>query len=125
MLETLEVTAWRADTVTETRVQTREAQASIDPSQVKEGGVPGQITQIIQNVLLNLLGGGGLLGMFVGVSMDHLTEFSSSGGAAGPQQTRTQLITHTRTLLTTTTATDTVLIPVNYRWVQQCGVRNY
>jgi len=98
VLETLEVTAWRADTVTETRVQTREAQASIDPSQVEEGGVPGQITQIIQNVLLNLLGGGGLL-----------------GGAAGPQQTRTQLITHTRTLLTTTTATDTVLIPVNYR----------
>ena len=41
-----------------------------------------------------------------------------SGGAAGPQETRTQFITHTRTLLTTTTATDTVLIPVNYRWVQ-------
>ena len=65
MLETLEVTAWRADRVTETRVETREpgTLASISPSQVEEGGVPGQITQIIQNVLLNLLGGGGLLGM--------------------------------------------------------------
>lgn len=64
MLETLEVTAWRADRVTETRVQTQDpALDSISPSQVEEGSVPGQITQIIQNVLLNLLGGGGLLGM--------------------------------------------------------------
>ena len=63
------MTAWRADTVTETQVQTREAQASIDPSQVEEGGVPGQITQIIQNVLLNLLGGGGLLGKCDDVSI--------------------------------------------------------
>ena len=64
MLETLEVTAWRADRVTETRVQTQDpALDNISPSQVEEGSVPGQITQIIQNVLLNLLGGGGLLGM--------------------------------------------------------------
>ena len=64
MLETLEVTARRADRVTETRVQTQDpALDSISPSQVEEGSVPGQITQIIQNVLLNLLGGGGLLGM--------------------------------------------------------------
>ena len=64
MLETLEVTAWRADRVTETRVQTQDpALDSISPSQVEEGSVPAQITQIIQNVLLNLLGGGGLLGM--------------------------------------------------------------
>ena len=64
MLETLEVTAWRADRVTETRVQTQDPTLdSISPSQVEEGSVPGQITQIIQNVLLNLLGGGGLLGM--------------------------------------------------------------
>ena len=64
MLETLEVTAWRADRVTETRVQTQDPTlASISPSQVEEASVPGQITQIIQNVLLNLLGGGGLLGM--------------------------------------------------------------
>ena len=58
------MTAWRADRVTETRVQTQDpALDSISPSQVEEGSVPGQITQIIQNVLLNLLGGGGLLGM--------------------------------------------------------------
>ena len=65
VVETLEVTAWWADRVTETRVETQEpGLASISPSQVEEGSVPGQITQIIQNVLLNLLGGGGLLGMF-------------------------------------------------------------
>ena len=118
MLETLEVTAWRADRVTETRVETREpGLASISPSQVEEGGVPGQITQIIQNVLLNLLGGGGLLGMSGDKhKFDHSSIVTLSGGAAGPQETRTQYITHTRTLLTTTTATDTVLIPVNYRW---------
>lgn len=65
VVETLEVTAWRADRVTETRVETGEpgAGASISPSQAEEASVPGQITQIIQNVLLNLLGGGGLLGM--------------------------------------------------------------
>ena len=33
----------------------------------------------------------------------------------GPQETQTTLVTHTKTLLTTTTNTDTVLIPVNYR----------
>ena len=45
----------------------------------------------------------------------YITAVTLSGGAQGPQETRTQYITHTRTLLTTTTATDTVLIPVNYR----------
>ena len=35
VVDTLEVTAWRADRVTETRVQTQEAQDTILPSQVQ------------------------------------------------------------------------------------------
>ena len=40
---------------------------------------------------------------------------SGNPGSGGVQVTQTELITHTRTLLTTSTQTDTVLIPVNYR----------
>merc|ERR1712227_555264 len=72
----------------------------VSPAQVSPVSGPGvgQISQIIQNVLLNLIGGG-LLG----------------GAGAGPQETQTSLVTHTKVGLTTSTQTDTVLIPVNYR----------
>jgi len=93
--QTLETTAWRADQVMVTVTPEPVSPAQVSP--VSGPGV-GQISQIIQNVLLNLIGGG-LLG----------------GAGAGPQETQTSLVTHTKVGLTTTTNTDTVLIPVNYR----------
>ena len=47
----------------------------------------------------------------------------AGGGGGGAQETLTSLITHTRTLLTTATNTDTVLIPVNYRGTEIFQVR--
>jgi len=101
VVETLETTAYKADFVTHTQTETvQQDLEQISPDGVSGPGV-GQISKIIQNVLLNILGGGGLLG--------------NPAGGGGVQVTQTELITHTRTLLTTSTQTDTVLIPVNYR----------
>jgi hypothetical protein len=62
---------------------------------------PGQLGALLQNVLLSILGGGLI------------------GGAGGPtiQQgpPKTQLITHTRSFLTTITSLETIKIPVNFR----------
>merc|ERR1711962_164647 len=61
---------------------------------------PGQLGALLQNVLLSILGGG-LLG---------------AGGPTvhkGPQ--KTELITHTRSFLTTITSLETIKIPVNFR----------
>jgi len=107
-LETLETTGWSADRVTHRETQT--PKASLAPTKAGDavaGVGQGQISQIIQNVLVQLLGGGGILGGGPG---------GPRGPApGGPQETHTQFITHTRTLLTTMTQTDTVLVPVNYR----------
>ena len=59
LMETLETTLWRADTVTETVTPAPVTPQPL-PSPVAGPGV-GQISQIIQNVLLSLIGGG-LLG---------------------------------------------------------------
>lgn len=61
---------------------------------------PGQLGALLQNVLLSILGGGLL-------------------GGAGPTiqkgPPKTQLITHTRSFLTTVTSLETIKIPVNFR----------
>ena len=59
LLETLETTLWRAETVRETVTPAPVTQQPL-ASPVAGPGV-GQISQIIQNVLLSLIGGG-LLG---------------------------------------------------------------
>ena len=61
VVETLETTAYTADLVTHTQTETVRAVDQISPDGVSGPGV-GQISKIIQNVLLNILGGGGLLG---------------------------------------------------------------
>ena len=61
VVETLETTAYKADLVTHTQTETVQAVDQISPDGVSGPGV-GQISKIIQNVLLNILGGGGLLG---------------------------------------------------------------
>ena len=59
--QTLETTAWRADQVMVTVTPEPVSPAQVSP--VSGPGV-GQISQIIQNVLLNLIGGGLLGKMF-------------------------------------------------------------
>ena len=44
-----------------------------------------------------------------------LTAGGQQGQPAGPAETRSELITHTRTFITTSTVTQTALIPVNFR----------
>ena len=66
LLETLETTHWRADQVTETVTPAPVTPEPVQASPVAGPGV-GQISQIIQNVLLSLIGGG-LLG---GTSDDY------------------------------------------------------
>lgn len=62
VVETLETTAYKADFVTHTQTETvQQDLEQISPDGVSGPGV-GQISKIIQNVLLNILGGGGLLG---------------------------------------------------------------
>ena len=91
MTETLETTNYSPSTIT-----TRKTETQVAPSLPVGGGV-GQISQIIQNVLLNLIGGGLL---------------ASQSQAA---QRKSELITHTRTFLLTDTQTVTNIIPVNFR----------
>jgi hypothetical protein len=62
-----------------------------------------QIGALLQNVILKLLGGG-----LLGAGLD-----AGSPTIHGPP--RTQLITHTRSFLTTATSMETVIIPVNFR----------
>ena len=91
MTRTLETTNYSPSTIT-----TRKTETSVAPSLAEDGGV-GQISQIIQNVLLNLIGGGLLA--------------SQSQVAQG----RPELITHSRTFLLTQSQTLTNIIPVNFR----------
>ena len=91
MTETLETTNYSPSTLT-----TRQTESQVAPSLPGGEGV-GQISQIIQNVLLNLIGGGLL---------------ASQSQAA---QRRSELITHTRTFLLTHSQTVTNIIPVNFR----------
>ena len=95
MTETLETTNYRPSTVTTRQTQ----QTQLAPSLPGTGAGVGQISQIIQNVLLNLIGGGLL---------------ASQSQAAGAQR-RSELITHTRTFLLTETRTATSIVPVNFR----------
>ena len=115
------MTHYSADRVVVTQTQT---QTPAPVAAAEEGGVggvgAGQISQIIQNVLLNLIGGGLLGNTHTHQYWTHCNHCCCPGGGAGgggggAQETLTSLITHTRTLLTTATNTDTVLIPVNYR----------
>ena len=78
---TLETTNYSPSTIT-----TRKTETQVAPS-LPEGGGVGQISQIIQNVLLNLIGGGLLA--------------SQSQAAQG----RPELITHSRTFLLTQSQT--------------------
>jgi len=96
LTRTLETTVYSPSTLTLRQTQTQEQRP---PAGEPSPGVEN-ISQIIQNVLLNLIGGG-LLG--------------GQRGQAGQAETRSELITHTRTLITTSTQTDTALIPVNFR----------
>ena len=116
-----QVTHYSADRVVVTQTQ---SQTPAPVAAAEEGGVggvgAGQISQIIQNVLLNLIGGGLLGNTHQHQYWTHCNHCCCPGGGAGgggggAQETLTSLITHTRTLLTTATNTDTVLIPVNYR----------
>ena len=93
MTETLETTNYRPSVLT-----TRTTETQLAPSLPGGAGV-GQISQIIQNVLLNLIGGGLL----------------ASQSQAASALRRSELITHTRTFLLTETRTATSIIPVNFR----------
>jgi len=62
-------------------------------------GEHGQLGALLQNVLLSILGGN-LLGR---------------GLAPTIHEPRTQLITHTRSFLTTTTSMETIIVPINFR----------
>jgi len=63
-------------------------------------GDQGQLGAILQSVLLNILGGN-MLGRGPGPALQ------------GPPQT--QFITHTRSFITTSTSSETIVIPINYR----------
>ena len=68
--------------------------------QVSEPGIKTNQSFFPQNVLLSILGGGLLRG---------------AGPTIQPGPPKTQLITHTRSFLTTITSLETIQIPVNFR----------
>lgn len=98
VVNTIFSTIYNVETLT---ARTTETQAVSPHGLASQAPEVHQIGAILQNVLLKILGSGLLAG---------------SGGLGQPTgPPRTQLITHTRSFLTTTTATETLVIPVNFR----------
>eukprot|EP00092_Neocalanus_flemingeri_P011208 GFUD01012073.1.p1 GENE.GFUD01012073.1~~GFUD01012073.1.p1 ORF type:complete len:736 (+),score=107.13 GFUD01012073.1:247-2454(+) len=102
ILDTIYTTIYNVEKITARITETP------DISTINQGDPENvnQISNLLQNVILKLIGGG-LLG--------NNLQLGGGGGPTIHGPPRTQFITHTRSFLTTTTTRETIVIPVNFR----------